>query len=378
MRGIWKLSEQGMVPHTIEVVNVLVEYNGPQIVLARDHEGLKLGVAADDEEESGFVRWIYAPLTNTEFKALLSGASTIRDALLKPVVYVIDFDVGDRPLCAWKYAREDLDEIVLPRRGALLPKATRAELVTAASERPELCLERLGSNGQGVTFRSLSELLGVFQRLWNSLAQAVSLESPKERGRLHADLSERAALTLTGATAGSLNLEITPSDYVIFNQISQQFEELVKAGDDPQVLSALLESLGPRVQARYVELLRDIEKHDLQLLARRRDGSAFLASHTAPRVITALTQSKVGEAKTIPAVGYFLAFDSSRGSFEFNETLSGETYKGHVDPNVVASHDKVVVGSGAIYRIAIETTTQISVSNQIVQTHWLRQLAPDS
>ncbi len=378
MRGIWKLPEQAIVPPAAKIVHVLVEYNGPQVVVARDNEGLKLGVAADDEEDSGLVRWLYAPLTDTEFKALVSGASTIRDALLKPRVYVIDFGRDDRPLRAWEHASELLDETVLPRRGALLPKATRAEFAATIPEKPELCLERLGAKSKGVTFRSLSELLGVFQRLWNSLAQAVSQESPKERGRLQADLSERAALALTGATAGSLILEITPSDHAIFNEVSQQFEELAKAGDDPQALSALLEHLGPRVQARYVELLKDIEKHGLQLFTRRQAGSAFLASHTAPRVISALTQSKVSEARTIPAIGYFLAFDGVRGSFEFNETLSGEVYKGHVAPEVFASHDSVVVGPGVTYRAAIEITTQVSVANQIVQTHWLRELDPYS
>ncbi|UQA55249.1 hypothetical protein [Polyangium aurulentum] len=113
-------------PPPFELDQVLVEYDGPQIVTLRGVDGLHLGIASD--EDDAYVRWIYAPLTETELRALLDGTGALRDVMHKPWVYVVDVDHDGVPVHAWQYPGEQLRDDDLPARGALLPKAVRNEL----------------------------------------------------------------------------------------------------------------------------------------------------------------------------------------------------------------------------------------------------------
>jgi hypothetical protein len=377
MMGQWNLPVQSVEPPEFAVETVLAEYNGPQIVTVRGSEGLYLGVATD-EEEGGASRWIYASITSTELSALFAGLVAVRDVLQKPTVWVIDINAEGKNTQAWLCDFSQIDEGNLPETGALLPEETRGAFGIAPPSEPELRLDQSGLNGQGVPFRHLAEFLGVFQRFWNAIAQARSEEGPKDRGRLTADLSERASLSLTSAGAGSLILHLKPSDSTIFDDVSAWFEALAAARDEPAKLASLLARLGPRVQARYSELLTNLEKHGFQVLTRRPTGGAFLSSSSAPRILAALPRAELREAKTVTATGYFVAFDTGRGAFEFYDDSAGEAYGGHVFPDVLAQNTAVMVGIGVKYTVAIEVTTWVSASGQVIQSSALRGFYPPS
>lgn len=378
MMGEWNLPAQAELAGTIsiELDKILVEYNGPQIVAARSPRGRCIGVAADEDERA--VRWIFAPITDTEYRALAFGAVATRDVIIKTNVYVVDVDNDDNQVQAWQCDATQLGDENLPDPGVLLPRATRDALMAdmPQSETPELRLERLDPSRSGIMFRSLAEILGTFQRLWNALAQAVSADGPKKRGRWAAGLSERAALSLAAASPGSLTLRIDPFDMSVFDQASKSFEDLVRAGDNPQALAEILARLGVRVQARYDELLTDIEKHELQLLTGWRGGVAFMSPHIAYRVRLALPQGVYGEPRTKPAVGYFVAFDIAGATFEFFDETSDATYKGQVHQDVLADNNAIVVGSGATHAVFIEVTARIAASKHVTETYVLRAIAP--
>lgn len=379
MMGEWDLPEQaefGEVPQLL-IDRVLVEYNGPQIVTARDPRGLYLGVAADEDERA--VRWIFAPITNTEFRALAAGAVATRDVMTKPQVYVIDVDpVNHNRICAWECDVASIGEDNLPDAGVLLPSATRTALMAEMPqpEFPELCLERPGAKSKGISFRAISELLNSFQRLWNALVQSVSPDGWRARGRWSAELADRAALSLAAATSGSLVLRIEPNDVAAFEQASAPFECLVNADDDSQALADMMARLGPRVQARYDELMSDIERHQLQLLARRRGGVAFLAPYKASRIRMALPQGVYDEPKTRPAIGYFIAFDTADAKFEFFDETAEIVYKGLVHPKVFAENPVVPVGPGETRAVFIEVTTRITPTKHATETYLLFAIAP--
>lgn len=379
MMGRWNLpteSAEGASP--FEVDQVLVHYDGPQIVTLRDEEDNRyLGVASDEGE--GLVRWIYAPLTNTEFKALMDGVATTRDALLKSCVYLVDIDVDGNAVRRWECDAADISDENLPDVGALLPEETRRTFSVQPANAPELILENVGVERKGILFRSLSEILNAFQRFWNAMAQAVSPEGPKERGRWSADSSESAGLALSGAGQGSLILHINPTDARMFEKAAGAFEELARASDEPQVLAGVIERLGTRVQARYEELLTNLERHKLQLLARRPGGAAFLAPHVIPRVLSALPKAVAGEPKTVPATGYFLSFDVGNGNFELYDEGKDFLFKGKVHPEVLKRHDAITVGAGVTYAVFIEVTTLASASRRVMEEAFtLRVIGPRS
>lgn len=378
MIGAWHLPHQTVLPSTLAFAPymVLVEYNGPQVVLADSPSGKLLGVAADEDEE--VVRWIYAPVTGVELRALAAGATTARDVLIKSHVYVIDTDHEERPVRAWRCDAAALDDGNLPDAGAPLPKASREALRASlpAIAGPAICLEQAGAPSKGVFFRALSDVLSSYQRLWNAIAQATSPAGPKERGRWTAELSTRAMLSLAAAEPGSLVLRLAPADSHLFDSTSTPFQELVAAGDDGQALAALLNRLGARVQARYEELLADVEKHGLLLLACRGESVAFLAPRAAGRIRSALPQGTYGEPRTRPAVGYFIALDISDARFEFFDEADEVVYRGDVHEDVLAENSAVAVGPGVSHAVFIEVTTHMSAIRQVSETYVLRAIAP--
>lgn len=369
MKLSWDLPAQGLVPRVYEIERVLIEYDGPQVVTLNGPDGLYLGVASDEDTSS--IRWIYAPISHTEFKALTEGASSILDSLLKPEVAIVDVGQDGRAMHEWTADSMKLDRAALPKRGALLPKTARTEYAAPAPEKPELRLDAV--HARKVGFKVLSDVLSSYQRLWTSIAQA---RSPRvmNRGRWKQDLSERAELALVGAGAGSLVLNIEPADPAIYVEIAQTFEGLTKAGDDTSALASQLSQLGQRVKSRYAELLEKLGKYDLQLLSRRNGGSAFLAAHSAPRILAAMPQEVAGEPKELIASGYFVAFNTRNQTFEFYDVGEEESYNGTVHPEVLARNQAILVGQGSSYNIKIEVVTYILQTHQVAQSYTLRQI----
>ncbi|WP_437955553.1 hypothetical protein WME76_29105 [Sorangium sp. So ce119] len=375
MRSSWNLSEQLHTAPNDDIEHVLVEYNGPQVVTLRDAIGVKLAVASDEDESC--VRWVQAYITETERKALFDGALTIRDALLKDVVFVVDVSHDGRPLRSWDYDPTLLTDADLPKRGALLPRAVREEFAQAVPEFPELRLDGGGVvRSSGVAFRALSSVLDSFQRLWNAIAQSITDEGPKERGRWPSVLANAAELSLGAAGHGSLVLHVSPSDEHVFNEVAKKFESLANAGDDPAKLSSAFAKLGPRVQSRYGELLGHLQKQDLQLLTRWPSGSAFVSGYAAARVLSAFPRGQVGKPRTVKAVGTFLAFDSTKLDFEFTDESSDDKYEGRVDPEVLETHASVAVGRGSRYVVTIEVQSTVTHAGHLHESNTLRSISP--
>lgn len=384
MRDTWKLSEQALVSPvpSFTVDQVLVEYDGPQIVTLvprqeGHHESVPharyLGIAADDGE--GVVRWILAAITNTELKALIDGAATLRDALLKAQVFVLDADHDWVSLSVWSCDGNQLDDESLPERGALLPRLSREELAETVHD-PELCIDGPTVGDRGVMFRALANILDVFQRFGDAITASLSPNDHKSSGPVRAEVTEKTALYLASAGAGSLVLKVRPADTATYRTVAEQLEELVRIDDDPDALAEVLTRLGPRARGRYSELLTCLAKHDLQLLARRPGGAAFLSASIASRVLTALPLSMASETRQMNATGYFIAFDRMKaGSFVFYDERRDETYSGAVHSDVMETNKGVTVGDEARYTVTLDIATVfMSSTERAKQTYTLRNI----
>lgn len=384
MRETWHLPDQPLSsPPRFSTQQVLVEYGGPQIVTAVLADanalmpgscGLYLGVASDEEDE--LVRWVLGPITQTEYKALIDGTETLRDALLKPQVYVLDVDVDDdwEPRRAWICDGNQLGDDHLPRRGALLPTASRQELahaLPAEADVPEWRIDGPSVGAVGVGFRALSDVLDVFQRLWNAFAQSLSPDGPKASGRPKAEVVERTALRLASAGAGSLVLQVNPVDMDMYQQVAEHFEALVRASADPAALAEELARLGPRVQGRYNELLANLARHDLQVWARRPGRAAFLSASIASRVLRDWPQEMKSESSRTEAIGHFIGFDMDPGSFTFYDELRDKTYSGSVHAE---ANKSVTVGTDVRYVVLLDVTMQTTAMERFRQTYTLRAI----
>jgi hypothetical protein len=366
MRATWNLPELSLpsLPRC-RVQDVLVEYDGPQIVTAVVQEShflephpLYLGVASDDGEGGALVRWILAPITDTELEALIDGAVTLRDLMLKAEVYVLDVAVEYdwEPRRGWVCDGHRLEDEHLPARGALLATASRREFLQkrmTLPQGPELRIDGARVGEMGVGFRALSKVFDVFQRLWNAFAESMSPGGPKASGRPRAELAEKAALGVAAAAPGSLVLQISPADIATYQEVAERFEMLVGASGEPTALASAFGRLGPRVQGRYIELLATLARHDLQMLARRPGGAAFLSATMSSRVLQEWQQGQRTQSSQIDAIGHFTAFDIEHGSFTFYDEHTDETYSGSVAPDAQKS---VTVGEEVRYVVALDVT----------------------
>jgi len=79
-------------PRSIDALDhleVVDEYNGPQIVFAVFEGQRVFGIAADEDEHAE--RWVFAPVSEVERRALRAGVASLREALRKETAYVVDF-----------------------------------------------------------------------------------------------------------------------------------------------------------------------------------------------------------------------------------------------------------------------------------------------
>ena len=119
MREDWRLPEQARAGWDWTIDSVLVEYDGPQVVLLRRDGGKALAVLADMDEAAA--RWVHAPISRTEERAIRAGAASLRSALLKPGLEVTDVDLQGNARRSWTVDSGDLTDEQLPEPGATLP-----------------------------------------------------------------------------------------------------------------------------------------------------------------------------------------------------------------------------------------------------------------
>ncbi len=342
----------------LDVEAVLAEYNGPQILLIRRDGHSMLGIAAD--EEQGVVRWIFAPVTSVERRALALGALPTREVFItgQPVTVL---DVTEDLCVAREWTGIDGSTLGenLPDAGALLPEHAQRFLREAfpSPEVAELSLATLESGepaARGVGFRLLGEVLSVVQRFANAFAQA-TLQEPGDRGRQTADVIRRASLSFESAAPGSLQIGVSPEDRALFQRILGYLREAIEASSDG-ALASVADRNGPRVRARLQELLDLVRRNRVQLLARDGASSFFLNSGMAERIAGSLTPRVIEATHTRPAFGSFVAYDSGALTFEFLSDSDDVVYKGTVARGVAERNAAIAVGPGATYIVIITTT----------------------
>lgn len=122
--------EPGSLPAGIRLEEVIVEFDGPEIVLLRDGEGIRhLAVAVERDE--GHVLWLQAPISEHKWRALVEGRASVRGAMSdRHALRDHEEQVQD----VRQASIGQLDDTLLPARNALLPTVIRKALATALPE----------------------------------------------------------------------------------------------------------------------------------------------------------------------------------------------------------------------------------------------------
>lgn len=119
MRSSWRLPNARVSLHDWNEKDVILDFNGPQLVLLESEGRLYLSVASDADEE--FVRWLRAPISNHEYRALLAGETTVLECIRKPEILVVDTDQYGTPTAEYSVSADSLNDENLPLAGSVLP-----------------------------------------------------------------------------------------------------------------------------------------------------------------------------------------------------------------------------------------------------------------
>lgn len=339
MRDSWALPEQMLPLSEWAPVEVLVEFNGPQLVLNCFNERLYLASASDDE--SGIVRWVSAPISEIELVAIRERATTIREVLLKDRVSVLDVEHDTSIIAEYEVSGSAIAE-ELPDFGSLLPADHPDEYVPAMAGPPALILDgRVLKENKKPSFSLLGEVVAPFQRLWTGIGRTLS-------GGASEGITELSELRLSGVSTGSAVLEIETTHVTFFNKVSSRYRELVLSSGDANALTESIKTLDQKTRGALEEFTRALSKHRLESFARSAVCSAYLGPFTATRArMTLLAKATQTAEKTVSVVGYFVKIGTKDGKFNFVSAEDGAPFTGTVAPALMKSQLPITLVLGA-------------------------------
>lgn len=357
MRPSWRLPDPLAPSHRWRDVDVLLEFNGPQLVLVDGGDGVYLSVASDESE--GSTRWLRSKLSPLERKALLSGATTVREAIIKPEIWVVDTDRAGKVIMETAVAPEALSEDDLPTVDSVLPDET-LEAHGGDMPAPAVFLDGPAVSDHAISFRALADTLQQIQRLWNAIGQTL-LGRSTAKGPVPQDIVHRTELMLGELVPGSVGLRLRPVDEQLFADIAQQYARLVSASGDHFQLGIVLRELKARVRATYTDYLDTLRKHRVEVLTRWDRHGIFISSAMATRIEPALEFVDTGQEERFEVRGHFIGFNQRDAEFEFVDPDNQERYKGRVSPKVLRSPVLIVIGPSRRYVAWISIITAHSV-----------------
>lgn len=113
---------------TLTPSEVLYEFEGPCIFTARAAHGVAvLAYLSEDLEDEQRLRYIVATTSEGTVDELKHGVISVREALDRGSLWMVDFDYGYRPVRAFSVRSEQLPEDAMPLRGTMLLARTRAD-----------------------------------------------------------------------------------------------------------------------------------------------------------------------------------------------------------------------------------------------------------
>jgi hypothetical protein len=337
MRAAWLLPEQSSFGiERREIETVLVEYDEPEVVVLRDATGaLFLGVAAD--EDAHVVRWVHASLPKLEYRALIAGALSLRDSLLKEEVWVLDeLRLTGNVDRVWRLNSSQLPDAALPEPGALIPDATRERLGPMISRDPILYIDGHRIQEHAIPFADLSAMASSTQRLWTALAQS-QLRDGRRGARKR--IADRSTLSMAATGPGSFAMRVQPADREVFEVAASVYGQLVQASDDTQRLRSYIGHIGPEALSAYASYMRTIEKHRLHVLAEWSGMASYVGAHIAKRVRKALSHTTPRREQPFVALGHFHGFSYEDNKFVFHDIDTDVHYSGTIDRDFRTDED---------------------------------------
>jgi hypothetical protein len=362
----WDLPEQMKHPQENvrlrerKIERVLIEYDGPQLVILYDGRQRYLGYVADELTDG--VRWLHVPVTGLELKALHRGKLTLREALDKVEITIADVTHAGNLSHVWISPPASIPLDCLPEPGMMLPQFAR-DNIQVTPERLAFECEGAGVDAGTITFDCLGAVTATLQRLWFALAKRSGLEIDRSTE------FNPATLAFASGSPGSFCIEVARRDHGAFDAIAEQYKALIHASyEHPQGLDTQV-TQNPELSYAWGQYAEALEAHSIDVFADWSADAAFLGKDRAKRVARSYgrrtrrgMRALMGppDTKTIIVDGYFDGLMRRRHRFDFVDPATDEDYSGDIDRAVVERMQgmEITLGRHVFYRVKIEVETQ--------------------
>lgn len=344
---------------------VLVELDGPQLITATDGAGRRyLGLFADRPDDRREM-WLYAPITNLELEALFAGGVSMRNAMCKPQLDLVEY-IEERAVAIWRLQPEEVPEGILPVPDANLPIDDGAPLLARllGKEPPKgvVPVFRCGGRpvrGSNISFGALSGIAGAIQSLWATIANDV-LPAPRNAEET-GYLAESETLRMSGSIAASFGMIVSPEHEEPFRKIAHAYRTLARLSPDTLPSAGL----SPAVLAAYGDFLKTLSDLDAEVFAQLGDAQAYIGSAYAARIRPAIRlalgppTAEPALPATITGQGFFHAADIDKRTFIFFDAIANQEIRGKIAKDIAEAlkkpgQEEIRVGNQTLYDVQIE------------------------
>ena len=360
MNKEWKLPEQFESPAEVmarQIKDVLLEHDGPQMVIFADKIGEYLGLAVDTDRD--ITRWIQVPLSHLEREAILSGAQPVRDAFLKKTVWIIDtHDIESVPLIVWRSNWSAIPSDVLPKRGVtLMPPQMEVRPV----REPILHFAGQGAARDGATLPQIAALATTFHQVFVAIAREII------------GIADPRPMTVFATQEGSLAMRVHPENPAIFDRMANRYREMVRASDDQGAFDAVVAVTPAAVVEAFQRHLDALDKQRAEMLTEWPSGAVFIGHDVADKALEENSFEPTAPAPLTTATrayrGFFEGFWRRRPArFDFYDVDSNETFTGTVDKAITArlGQEFALTIGRSQRKYLITALCQINASGEII------------
>lgn len=352
MKWSWKFGQE-IMPLLVTrraLKEILIEYDGPRLAILEQPPDQILALCIDEDKNG--VRWIRSPLSSLEYEALMRGALTVRAALLKPGMVLVEYshDKDEKLQSAWELDPTQVPDDVLPDVDTLLPNYVMISHPSTLA--PNVSAEfRLGTKGTRdipehiISFQRLSAVTAGIQHLWDAIGSTLT--------------ARPTVLNAYATSRGSLAIRVQVDDKETFSQVAAVYRELTRATYDRKQLVETLSAKSARVIRRYSEYLKMLDENSLDVFAEWYAGVAFIGHAGAQRnrKHIRVPAPEVATPKRIVRAGYLEGFGRSPRHFEFYDPDTGARITGliHKDLRDFPLRDELYLGHRRKYLVEIES-----------------------
>jgi len=353
----WRLPAQATLAVGLTDVRVLLDFDGPQMVLAsfQGEPGEWFGVTADGSETH--IRWLFVRVEVNEIAALRSGRLTTLAALRKDAVRVADVPMADDRVGAshvWDVAATAVPVGCFPDPGQLLP-GTAAPAPIPASKQWDIRLWQAGAKLGEISAQALADITSALQGILFGEAERVAAHTTTPR-RIKKSAAQRARLNVTAFAEGSFVVQLQPEDPAFGRALVAFEQDLERQLDSTKGMRDLLGAASSRSASHARKLLAALARHgvDMEMRDAADNAYTFIRHQTARRVTRELQKANPVELTRRPfeMSGSFTAFDVLRGTFEFHAEDTEITIAGVLDGDLQSSEPDALVGYGGRYFVS--------------------------